>query len=146
MAHVDVPKDLNGIRTTFAFGMSGKQLIMLSAGAVAAIALTALLRGGFGLTLFSSFLISAIPTLAPVAFCAFYKKNGMTFFQIAKIVLRHSVRSKGVRLYRTRNFYFQLAKFKNVPNSSSNNRREGLNAENATQKSARQTAVHSKKN
>jgi hypothetical protein len=90
--------------------MEGKQLIMLSGGAAAALALTALLQNSFEMTLFASFLFSSVPTLVPVAFCAFYRKNGMSFGQMAKIVLRHKVRCKQVRLYRTDNFYSQLAK------------------------------------
>lgn len=105
IAHVDVPKDLNGIRTTFAMGMSGKQLLMLSSGAVVAIGLTAVIKSAFGLSLFTSFLISGVPTLVPVAFCAFYKKNGLSFGKIAKAVIRHKVRQRQLRLYKTANFY-----------------------------------------
>ena len=139
IAHVDVPKDLNGIRTTFAFGLSGKQLLMLSAGAIMAFILTALLRSGFGLTLFTSFLIASIPTLVPTAFCTFYKKNGMSFGKIAKIVLHHQVRHRQIRLYKTKNFYYQTDKSNNVVSDfKTSNTREGPNGKNAIKKSTKQ--------
>ncbi len=118
------------------FGASGKQLIMLSGGAAAALALTALLQNSFEMTLFASFLFAGVPTLVPVAFCAFYRKNGMSFVQMAKIVLRHKVRCKQVRLYRTENFYSQLAK---------NYGKEGFNGSSSTPKAAAKNARRKKR-
>ena len=99
MAHVEVPKDLAGIRTTFAFGMSGKQLILLCVAGGVALALTTFIRGTFGLSIFASFLIAGVPVLVPVSLICFYKKNGLTFLQTAEIVLRHKVRRKPIRFY-----------------------------------------------
>jgi len=143
LAHVDVPKDLNGIRTTFIFGMSGKQLMMLCLGALLALGLTALLRGVFGLTLFAGFLIAITPTLAPIAFCAFYRKNGMSCKKVAEIVLRQKVRRKPLRLYKTNNFYSQLAGSNAL--SSCNNGKEGINDANAAKKTTRQQSRNKKR-
>lgn len=104
---------------------------MLSGGAAAALLLTALLKNGFGMTLFSSFLFASVPTLVPAAICAFYKKNGMSFIQFAKIVIRHKVRHKQVRLYRTKNFYFELA---------NSNGKEATHGSNRATKAATKTA------
>jgi hypothetical protein len=124
------------------FGMTGKQLIMLSGGAAAALAFTAVLKASFDMTLFASFLFASVPTLAPVAFCAFYKKNGMSFGQIAKIIIRHKVRRRQIRLYRTRNFYFQLAERGSA--QGSHYRRERFNGKTPAHK-AREKSRRAKK-
>ena len=102
---------------------------MLIFGALAALILTALLQSAFEFTLFTSFLIASVPTLVPTAFCAFYQKNGLPFWKIAEIIFRQKVRYKPIRLYKTKNFYYELT---NSNRSKSDNKREKANSKDTT--------------
>ena len=110
---------------------------MFCGGALVATALTSIIRNIFGITLFSAFIISIVPTLIPVAFCAFYKKNGMTFIEITKVIIRHRVRQSPVRLYRTENFYALLA---DCAVAEKERRSETQNAGHANKKAKKQAA------
>ena len=107
MAFVNIPKDLNRVKTKVALNLTKRQLICFGAAAIIGIPTYLLSRGMLGNSM-GALLMIAI--MLPLFFMGIYEKDGMP----AEVVLRNIIRVRiawpGKRLYKTENFYEILAK------------------------------------
>lgn len=128
--YISVPKDLTKVKSKFAFGLTGKQLLCVVSGAMIAIPTFWAVRGnvGNGPAMMLLFLI-----MAPFAALAFYEKYGMSAFKWFKIFLRKNF-SPIKRPYKTQNFYAQLDKLVRM-------QEKGARVEHSTKTKARQATV-----
>jgi hypothetical protein len=102
MAFVNVPKDLNVVKTKIALNLTKRQLICFSAAAVIGVPLYIFTRGAIGN---STAALLMIGSMLPLFFIGIYEKDGMP----AEKVLRNLVRTRfywpGKRSYKAENLY-----------------------------------------
>ena len=104
MAYISVPRDLDRIKSRFALGMTGSQILHILAGASIGIPLFFFTRGSLGngpamLLLFAS--------VAPFAFLGLYEKDGQPAKRWLYTILRHKIYPQK-RIYKTQNFYSKI--------------------------------------
>ena len=99
MAYVNIPQDLEKIKTRFMLGLTLKQLIMISLGALIGVPVLFIVRAiaGNAPALFSLFMC-----IMPFAFLALYEKDGLTAWQWVSLVIRRKMRTPK-RLYVSQN-------------------------------------------
>ncbi len=102
MPYVQVPKDLNKVKTKVAFNLTKRQLIWFSVAAATSVPVYFLTRGHIGNTLAMLLLIIIA---MPFFLMAMYEKNGLPFEKVAKIFIRSRLIRSKKRLYRTENIY-----------------------------------------
>ena len=104
MAYVSVPKDLNKIKSKFARGMTGSQILHIIAGASLGVPLFFLARGSLGN---GPAMLILFACVAPFAFLALYEKDGQPAKKWLYTILRHKIYPQR-RIYRTQNFYSKI--------------------------------------
>lgn len=102
MPYVQVPKDLNKVKTKVVFNLTKRQLIWFSTAAAAAVPVYFLTRSHIGNTLAMLLLIIIA---MPFFLMAMYEKNGMPFEKVAKIFITSRFIRPKKRPYRTENIY-----------------------------------------
>ena len=107
MPFVNVPKDLNKVKTKVAFNLTKRQLICFGTAAAIGIPAYIFTRGTIGNTAAALLMIGL---MLPPFFIAMYEKDGMP----AEVILRNFIRARifwpGTRPYKTENFYGILEK------------------------------------
>ena len=102
MAFVNVPKDLNRVKTKLALNLTKRQLICFSSAAAVGVPVYIFTRGALGDTTSALLMIGL---MLPFFFLAMYEKDG----QPAEMVIRNIIRTRfywpGKRLYKTENLY-----------------------------------------
>lgn len=102
MPYVQVPKDLNKIKTKVAFNLTKRQLICFGVAAITAIPTYFLTRGHIGNMLA---MLLLIVIAMPSFLVAMYEKNGIPFEKVAKMVIKSRFIRPKVRPYKTENLY-----------------------------------------
>ena len=102
MAYVDIPKDLDGIKSKVALGLTKKQLIGFGVAAVIGVPfyLATRLAVGNDVGLFFMMFSMALPLLY-----AIYEPKGITMGQLVAIWLRFQFIAIGARPYKNANLY-----------------------------------------
>ena len=102
MPYVPVPKDLTKVKTKVAAGLTKRQLICFSLGALAGVPLFFLTKGAVGTSVASLLMIMA---MIPFFMFAMYERHG----QPLEVLLQHYMQARFVRprrrIYQTENFY-----------------------------------------
>ena len=113
MAYVDIPKDLDGIKSKVALGLTKKQLIGFGIAAVIGVPvyLATRLAVGNDVGLFFMMFSMALPLLY-----AIYEPKGMTMGQLVAVWLRFQFTANGVRPYKNVNLYDALTEETEVTN------------------------------
>ena len=128
MAFVNVPKDLNKIKTKVALNMTKRQLLCFGSAALIGIPTYLVTRVMIGNTA-SVFLMMAL--MAPLFLLGMYEKDGLP----AEKIIRNYIRTKfywvGTRTYQSSNFYETLA------NPPTNPRSEVMSSEQTTKTTAK---------
>jgi hypothetical protein len=110
MAYVNIPKDLNKVKTKIALNLTKRQLICFCAALAVGVPIYIFTRGILGN---SGAALLMIGVMLPLFFIAMYEKDG----QPAEIILRNYIRCKfyrhGRRPYQTENLYEIMAKGEN---------------------------------
>jgi hypothetical protein len=105
MAFVNVPKDLNRVKTKVALNLTKRQLICFGTAALIGVPVYIFSRAALGDT---TAVLLMIGLMLPMFFMAMYEKDG----QPAEIVIRNIIRTRiiwpGKRLYKTENLYETL--------------------------------------
>jgi len=99
-----VPRNLNAIKSKFAAGMTGSQILHILAGASIGVPLFFLTRGSLGN---GPAMLILFACVAPFAFLALYEKDGQPARKWLYYILRHKIYPRR-RIYRTQNFYSKL--------------------------------------
>ncbi|WP_295095310.1 PrgI family protein [Ruminococcus sp.] len=102
MPYVQVPKDLNKVKTKVVFNLTKRQLIWFSAAAFTAVPVYFLTRSHIGNTL--AMLLLIIISM-PFFLMAMYEKNGLPFEKNARIFITSRFIRPKKRPYRTENIY-----------------------------------------
>ena len=102
MPYVQVPKDLNNVKTKVLFNLTKRQLIWFGAAATIAVPVYFLTRRHIGNTLAMLLLIIIA---MPFFLMAMYEKNGLPFEKIARIFITSRFIRPKKRPYRTENIY-----------------------------------------
>ena len=114
MAFVNVPKDLNKIKTKVALNMTKRQLLCFGTAALIGIPAYLMSRATIGNT-GAVFLMMGI--MAPLFMLAMYEKDGLP----AEKIIRNYIRTKfywvGIRPYQSSNFYETLSERNEVMSS-----------------------------
>ena len=102
MPYVNIPKDLNQVKSKFIFNLTRRQVFCFALGAAAGLPVFFLTRKHIGVSMASMLMILC---MLPFFMFAMYEKNG----QPLETVLRHMIQSGFVseknRPYKTENFY-----------------------------------------
>ncbi len=102
MAYVSVPKDLTVVKTKVLFGLTKRQLICFSGGALVGLPLFFLLKSFTSVSIAS---ICMILVMLPFFMMAMYQRNGVPMEKLAANIIRvYFIRHKR-RMYETNNFY-----------------------------------------
>ena len=104
MAYVNVPKDLNKIKSKFALGLTGSQILHILVGASIGVPLFFATRHTLGN---GPAMLLLFACVAPFAFLALYEKDGQPAKKWIAIILRHKIYPHQ-RLYETQNFYNKI--------------------------------------
>ena len=104
MAYVSVPRNLNAIKSKFAAGLTGSQILHILAGASIGVPLFFLTRGSLGN---GPAMLILFACVAPFAFLALYEKDGQPARKWIYTILRHKIYPQR-RIYRTQNFYSKV--------------------------------------
>ena len=107
MAFVNVPKDLNMVKTKVALNLTKRQLICFSAAAVIGVPLYIFTRGAIGN---SAAALLMIGSMLPLFFVGIYEKDGMPAEKILRNIIRTRFYWPGKRPYKTENLYEIIAK------------------------------------
>ena len=107
MPYVQVPKDLNKVKTKVVFNLTKRQLIWFSAALVTAVPIYFLTRSHIGNTLAMLLLIIIA---MPFFLMALYEKNGLSFEKVAKVFITSRFIRPKKRPYRTENIYEYVQK------------------------------------
>lgn len=102
MPYVQVPKDLNKVKTKVAFNLTKRQLIWFGTAAVVAVPTYFLTREYIG-NMAAMLLLIAVAM--PFFLMAMYEKNGLPFEKIAKMVIKSRIIRPKKRPYKTENLY-----------------------------------------
>ena len=100
MAHVNIPQDLEKIKSKFALGLTLKQLGLIALGALVGMPVLFIVRSfaGNAPAIFSLFMC-----IMPFAFLALYEKDGLTAWQWVNLMVRFKLRPPN-RLYISLNY------------------------------------------
>lgn len=102
MAYVTIPKDLTVVKTKVLFGLTKRQLICFSGGALVGLPLFFLLKSFTSVSIAS---ICMILSMLPFFMMAMYQRNGVPMEKlVANIIRVYFIRPKR-RMYETNNFY-----------------------------------------
>lgn len=102
MAYVNVPKDLNKVKTKVAFNLTKRQLIWFSVAAATSVPVYFLTRDHIGNT---GAMLILIMISSPSFLMAMYEKNGLPFEAVVKMVVRSRFICPKIRCYRNENLY-----------------------------------------
>lgn len=102
MAYVPVPKDLDRIKTKFAFNLTKRQFICFGGGALLGVPLLFLLREPLGNSTAS---MCMVLVMLPFFLLALYEKNGQPLEKVLTNIIRVSFLRPRERPYKTYNFY-----------------------------------------
>ena len=115
MPYVNVPKDLNRVKTKVVLNLTKRQLICFSAAAIVGVPTYLFTRGALGN---EGGVLLMIGVMLPLFFIAMYERDG----QPAEIFLRNIIRSRfawpGKRPYKTQNFYDYVMEDKTIARKS----------------------------
>lgn len=104
MAYVQVPKDLNAVKTKVLFNLTKRQLICFGGGALIGIPLFFLLKGPAKMSA-SGASICMVLVMLPLFLMAVYEKNGLPLEKIVRNIIRVLFLRPKQRPYQTNNFY-----------------------------------------
>ena len=102
MAYVSVPKDLTVVKTKVLFGLTKRQLICFSGGALVGLPLFFLLKSFTSVSIAS---ICMILVMLPFFMMAMYQRNGVPMEKLAANIIRVYFICPKRRMYETNNFY-----------------------------------------
>lgn len=105
MAYVDIPKDLDEIKSKIAFGLTKRQLIGFGIAAVIGVPVYLTTRHAVGNDLG---LILMIVSMALPLLYAIYDPKGMTVEQVVSAWLRFHFIARGIRPYQNENLFEML--------------------------------------
>ena len=105
MAYVTIPKDLTVVKTKVLFGLTKRQLICFSGGALVGLPLFFLLKDSAGTSLAAMVMIVV---MLPCFLVAMYEKHGQPLEKIVGNILKVAVIRPKQRPYQTNNFYAVL--------------------------------------
>jgi len=107
MPFVNVPKDLNAVKSKAALNMTRRQLLCFGSAALVGVPSYIFTRGAIGN---SAAALLMIVIMLPLFFLAMYEKDG----QPAEKILRNYIRARflwpGKRIYKTENLYEIIGK------------------------------------
>jgi len=109
MAYVQVPKDLNAVKTKILFGLTKRQLICFGSGALIGVPLYFLLKGSANLSASGASLCMVLAML-PFFLVGVYEKNGLPLEKIIRNMVRVLFLRPKQRPYQTNNFYAALTR------------------------------------
>lgn len=102
LAYVTVPKDLTVVKTKILFGLTKRQLICFSSGALVGLPLFFLVKSFTSVSIAS---LCMILVMLPFFMLAMYQRNGVPMEKlVANIIRVYFVKPKR-RMYETNNFY-----------------------------------------
>jgi hypothetical protein len=107
MAFVNVPKDLNTVKTKVALNLTKRQLICFGAAVIVGIPVYIFTRGAIGN---SAAALLMIAVMFPLFFIGLSEKDGMPAEKILRNVIRTRFAWPGNRPYRTENLYEIMAR------------------------------------
>jgi hypothetical protein len=102
MAFVNVPKDLNKVKTKIALNLTKRQLVCFGAAAIAGIPVYIFTRAAIGNSAAALLMIAA---MFPLFFIGIYEKDNQPAEKILRNYLRCKFFWKGRRPYKTENLY-----------------------------------------
>ncbi|MBP0962424.1 MAG: PrgI family protein [Oscillospiraceae bacterium] len=130
MPYVQVPKDLNKVKTKVVFNLTKRQLIWFGSAAVVSVPAYFLTRSHIGNT---PAMLLIILISAPFFLMAMYEKNGLPFEKVAGLFIKSRILRPKKRPYRTENIYEYAQKQYEL-------NKEVQNIVNGKQKAFRKTA------
>ena len=107
MAFVNVPKDLNKIKSKAVFNLSFRQLICFGTGASIGVPTYIFIRGTIGDTAAALLMIGL---MLPFFFLAMYEKDGLPAEKVLYNIIRSRLYYPVTRPYKTQNLYEVLEK------------------------------------
>ena len=107
MAFVNVPKDLNTVKTKVALNLTKRQLICFGTAAVIGIPMYIFTRGAIGN---SAAALLMIGVMFPLFFIGVYEKDGQPAEKILRNIIRVRFFWPGIRPYKTENLYEIIGK------------------------------------
>ena len=107
MAYVNVPKDLNRVKTKVALNLTRRQLICFSAAGLVGIPLYLLTRNALGNDLAALLMVMV---MLPLFAFALYEKDGMPLEAFIENYIRVRFLYPRIRPYQTENFYRLIQK------------------------------------
>jgi len=107
MAFVNVPKDLDKVKTKVALNMTKRQIICFGTAALIGIPVYIFTRGAIGN---SAATLLMIAVMFPLFFLGIYEKDGIPAEKILRNVIRTRFAWPGKRPYKTENLYEILEK------------------------------------
>lgn len=111
MAYVSVPKDLSKIKSKVLFGLTQRQLICFSAGALIGVPLFFMLRNRIGV---SSAALVMMFVMVPAFLLAMYERNGQPLEKVLWNIINVLFLRPKQRPYRTNNFYAVIERQQNL--------------------------------
>lgn len=102
MAYVNVPKDLNRVKTKVALNLTRRQLICFSAAGLVGVPLYLLTRQGLGNDMAALLMVLV---MLPLFAFALYEKDGMPLEAFIGNYIRVRFLYPRIRPYQTENFY-----------------------------------------
>ena len=107
MPYVNIPNDLNKIKTKVAFNLTKRQLLCFGGAAAVGIPAYLFTRAALGNT---GAMILMIALMLPCFFLAMYERDGLPAEKAARNLVRLLLIRPGLRPYRTENIYAILTK------------------------------------
>jgi hypothetical protein len=107
MAFVNVPKDLNKVKTKLALNLTKRQLICFASAAAVGLPAYFFTRGLIGN---SAAVLLMMGLMLPLFFLAMYEKDGQSAEKVLKNYIRTKLFWPGVRPYKTVNLYETIEK------------------------------------
>ena len=107
MAFVNVPKDLNKVKTKVAFNLTRRQLICFGSAVAVGIPTYIFTRGVLGN---SGAVLMMIGLMLPMFFMAMYERDGQPAEKFIRNYIRTKIYWAGIRPYKTENFYAIIEK------------------------------------
>ena len=105
MKQVQTPKDLNHVKTRMALGLTKRQLICFAIAGCVGFPLYIALHKALPADLSALVMMMVV---FPVFFLAMYEKDGKPPEKLLYDIYKQRFRSKGIRRYRSENFYEKL--------------------------------------
>ena len=107
MPYVNIPNDLNKIKTKLAFNLSKRQLVCFGSAAAVGVPTYLFTRSAIGN---SVAMLVMVALMLPFFFLALYERDGLPAEKVARNIIRALFIRPGPRPYRTKNFYAILTK------------------------------------